>query len=646
MAEKLKSGDVLTNEQLRSNFKVYAGPGAGKTHFLVENIKNIISSNDVITKSKARKVLCITYTNAAVDEIKRRLEDFSDCIEAYTIHGFIIENIIKRFQETLIEVAQSDFHITLSNKGIISSQIEGLGILHGIDKEEIFNFIRTFEDGKYKDDTIDYSKKIMGDVQVDNNSFISALAEGTPISPTFTHSKKIKNGHDVAIKTFTWDIVRKLTHDEVLYFGFRILQTNPTALYALRVKYPFIFVDEFQDTNPLQTLIVKLIGEKSTIIGVVGDIAQSIYSFQGAKPSDFSDFIIDNRTNKVYSIDGNRRSTQNIINFCNFLRQSDKTVVQTSVKEYSDEEVKSLAESKSIHFLLGESPEIKTLISSVVLNGGVVLTRTWAAAFNYIQNIDASQTALLSQIYNSYTNTPIQIRDEITEYNNVTWVRAFRFIFSLYIAYSSGSFIDMIKAIKFFSDFKTDQLTPKIVFEFDKLAKTVFSDVKEDTIVVNLVKEFNNEVAKQEFLEIRQLLNPECIFTIQIFDEQEREELIKAVSELQWNTAFKLFTEVFAENSKYMTVHQAKGLEWKTVIVSMTPTRRDGTTLSRMFSSPTLSAENSADEFTRMYYVASSRAIEDLYIHMTDGCTQQEIESSLLNFSKNTGLSINYEFIE
>ena len=42
----------------------------------------------------------------------------------------------------------------------------------------------------------------------------------------------------------------ELTHNEILYFGYRILQNNHTALYATRVKFPFIFIDEFQDTNP------------------------------------------------------------------------------------------------------------------------------------------------------------------------------------------------------------------------------------------------------------------------------------------------------------------------------------------------------------------------------------------------------------
>ena len=71
MVNAITSGDILNEEQLKKNSKVYAGPGAGKTYFLVENIKNIITTNNIIANSKTRKVLCITYTNAAVDEIRR-----------------------------------------------------------------------------------------------------------------------------------------------------------------------------------------------------------------------------------------------------------------------------------------------------------------------------------------------------------------------------------------------------------------------------------------------------------------------------------------------------------------------------------------------------------------------------------------------
>ena len=78
-------------------------------------------------QSKERKVLCITYTNAAVDEIKRRLDRFSASVEAHTIHGFIIEHIIKPFQEDLRQIMQEDFGITVNGKCKITSQVEGVG---------------------------------------------------------------------------------------------------------------------------------------------------------------------------------------------------------------------------------------------------------------------------------------------------------------------------------------------------------------------------------------------------------------------------------------------------------------------------------------------------------------------------------------
>ena len=141
MAIEMTSGDIFTPEQLEKHVKVYAGPGAGKTHFLVENIENIIITNALITRSQMRKILCVTYTNAAVDEIKRRLDKFTEHVEVHTIHSFIIEHIIQPFQQALRNIMESDFGIGVGSKGKISSQVEGLGILHGIDKNEIYEHL-------------------------------------------------------------------------------------------------------------------------------------------------------------------------------------------------------------------------------------------------------------------------------------------------------------------------------------------------------------------------------------------------------------------------------------------------------------------------------------------------------------------------
>lgn len=628
MSIGINSSDLLTPEQFDSHIKVYAGPGAGKTHFLVENVKNIVTTYPLVVQSKARKVLCITYTNAAVDEIKRRLDRFSASVEVHTIHGFIIEHIIKPFQEDLRQIMQEDFGITINGKGKITSQVEGVGILHGIDKTDIFEFIKSV----VKDtEELSYSKKILGEVEVDLAAY---LADETV---KLRASRQIKDSHIIPIKQYTWSKARKLTHNEILYFGYRILQSNHTALYATRVKFPFIFVDEFQDTNPLQTLLIKLIGSKSTIIGTIGDVAQSIYSFQGAKPSQFLNLNIDgNRALNEYAISGNRRSTANVVNLCNFLRESDSTVIQNSEKCYNSDEEKQSAEKIKIHIISGEEASAKQLINSAIADGAVVLTRTWAAAFSYIQDINEEQERCLKAIYNAYYTSPIDIRSDIVEHNYVTWVRAFKFIFRLWNGYKTGALIEIIAALTLITDFDTKKLTPKILTQLKRLTNVVFRDLSAEALTVDIINGFSSQLNEEKYTELVSVIG-ENQFTVPIFDDEDRDEIKTNVSLLSWYTSHKLFTEVFSEDSRYMTVHQAKGREWEKVIVSLEPNSRrdrDNTTLTSMFSDPQLLNEENAEEFTRMYYVACSRAKVDLYIHLKKASDVTALQSALNNYNQ------------
>lgn len=135
-------------------------------------------------------------------------------------------------------------------------------------------------------------------------------------------------------------------------------------------------------------------------------------------------------------------------------------------------------------------------------------------------------------------------------------------------------------------------------------------------------------------------------FSIPVFDSFDSEKLITAVSNLFWGTSYRLFTEVFSETSKYMTVHQAKGLEWDKVIVSVTPNRFDKIQITDIYSNPKLTNESPADEFTRMYYVACSRAKEDLFIHLPDISIVDKLHESLHTFAEMTGRGIEYEIIQ
>jgi superfamily I DNA/RNA helicase len=630
MAVEITSSDILTFEQFKTHIRIFAGPGAGKTHFLVENVKNIVTTHPLVAKSRARKVVCVTYTNAAVEEIQRRLNRFSDSVEVFTIHGFIIEHIIKPFQKDLYKIILEEFGIDVSGSKPITSQIEGLGILHGIEKETIYKFIEEFTTEGV---TPDYSKKSMGDIQVDIKHFFEQRLN-KDFQVQLSVSSKIADQHVLPIKKYVWSVARKLTHDEILYFGYRILERNSTALYALRVKFPFVFVDEFQDTNPLQTLLIKLLGQKSTKVGVIGDVAQSIYSFQGARPSQFNELSFDGEACLVdYTINGNRRSTTNIVDFCNYIRKSDK-LVQKSIRPYEDEEKKDAAETKMVHFLIGDSDTIKQTIASVIEDGGVVLTRAWAKAFAYIRGIDDDQKKLLGAIYGHYSNSPIDIRTEIIEMGNVTWVRAFKFIFLFHKAYLSDSLIDVVKAFGLYSDIDRRKLTINALRQIKTLAADTFVSLTEASTTVSVIETLGTKISDEKYSLLRsELLGHD--FKVPIFDDYDltsgsarSTKFVENLKKITWPTSYKLFSEVFSTNSRYMTVHQAKGLEWQKVIVSVEPNRFDKTKIDNMYAAPQILQETPSEEFVRMYYVACSRAIEDLYIHLPPGFDDELIKKA------------------
>ena len=209
MASEIKSGDILNLESINSNKKIYAGPGAGKTYFLINNIKEMFKRDTKIYGSKSKKILCITYTNSAVDEIKSRLEGYENNIEICTIHSFIIEYIIQFYQDELKKIMKEDYDIEVKGNKRISSQIEGIGILHGQDKQQIFQYINS---NLGTSDEINYPKKTMGEVRVNIEKYI------TEDKKELICSNKIIESHKNIIKKYLWDVVRKLNHDEILFW--------------------------------------------------------------------------------------------------------------------------------------------------------------------------------------------------------------------------------------------------------------------------------------------------------------------------------------------------------------------------------------------------------------------------------------------
>ena len=217
------------------NFCICTQNLGGRTfedEFLLENMKNHDVAETIFKKALSKTIAeyynkygfnIFSWIDHKVDEIKRRLDNFTDYIEVYTIHGFIIENIIKPFQDDLRTIMESDFGINVNNRGIISSQIEGLGILHGINKDDIYDFIKKTNPTEFANDDLYYSKKVMGEIEIDNSAFLTSLTNELPRQMKFKASQKVEKRHIIPLKKYIWSVVKKLTHNEILYFGYRLI---------------------------------------------------------------------------------------------------------------------------------------------------------------------------------------------------------------------------------------------------------------------------------------------------------------------------------------------------------------------------------------------------------------------------------------
>jgi len=316
----ITSDDVIDIEQ---PFKVKAGPGAGKTHWLVKHIKQVLSKS--VRLGCYRRIACITYTNTAVETISGRLNESLERVEISTIHSFIYNNIVKPYIHFIAD--QFEFNVKymdghdehyISRKHIkewVDSHVNATSFKHPYTRNQLI-----LREGNLKAlgnwlGSIDY--KFNGttlEITVDNTKAFDS-SSNTRLAGAACLDKLASGLLDYK-KSF-W---RKgiLHHEDVLFFGYKLITEFPFIITILQAKFPYFFIDEFQDTNPVQTEMLRLISQKETVIGVIGDKAQAIYSFQGAAPNDFDIFSLNGL--QEYIIADNRRTTNKIIDVLNHLR--------------------------------------------------------------------------------------------------------------------------------------------------------------------------------------------------------------------------------------------------------------------------------------------------------------------------------------
>lgn len=285
--------------EINKHFKVKAGPGAGKTHWLVEHIKNVTRNSTLI--SGAKKILCITYTNIAAETVLTRLGSSATQVEVLTIHSFFYSHIIKPYLSFIAEEYDFDVSSLDGHTDIIVSDYSFLQEWKALTGQKRIT----------DDNLITYAFERLRWLLVDDELIVRTDY------PFRFGGYPIKNSSYFDYKKMTWQR-GILHHDDVLFFAYQIIKKFPFVIKIINKKFPYVFIDEFQDSNPIQVNIIEKLSTGSTI-GIIGDVAQSIYAFQGATPALFDGFTLPEMEH--YFLKFNRRSTNEIIDFLNIIRQ-------------------------------------------------------------------------------------------------------------------------------------------------------------------------------------------------------------------------------------------------------------------------------------------------------------------------------------
>jgi len=275
---------------------VIAGAGAGKTRALTYRIAHLLEKG-----VKAWRILALTFTNKAAGEMKERITaiagfEASRYLWMGTFHS-IFAKILRAEGEKLGYKPSFTIYDATDSKSLIRSVIKEAGLGDDVYKPGV----------------------IASRISWAKNNLItpSAYASNREITE-YDRAIRMPLLHEV-YKTYQQRCYRAnaMDFDDLLLNTNILLRDFPDVLDKYQKKFDYILVDEYQDTNYAQYLIVKKLSEKHRNLCVVGDDAQSIYSFRGARIENILEFSDDYPEAKVFKLEQNYRSTQNIVNAAN-----------------------------------------------------------------------------------------------------------------------------------------------------------------------------------------------------------------------------------------------------------------------------------------------------------------------------------------
>jgi DNA helicase-2/ATP-dependent DNA helicase PcrA len=595
---------------------VIAGAGSGKTRVLTYKIAYLVHLG-----LAPQSILALTFTNKAAREMKERIAAITGDQTARRLWMGTFHSIFSRILRYEAE------HIGYPSNFTIYDTTDSKSLLKAIIKE------MQLDDKVYR----------LGMVQ----SRISNAKNALVTWKAYEQSKELMQ-HDIDSKVPLLREIYKRYQNRcqqagAMDFDDLLLQTNilfrdhPQVLEKYRSFFQFVLVDEYQDTNFAQHLIVQRLCEQHRRICVVGDDAQSIYSFRGANIDNILQFKNQYPGCRIFKLERNYRSTQNIVNAANSLIHKNKEQIHKNV--YSEKEEGSKVRISASYSDYEEGYAVASAINELRLRKDydyadfAILYRTNAQSrileealrkrgipYKIYGGLSFYQRKEIKDII-SYLRLIVNPHDEeafkrVINYpsrgigdttvgkvisaatdNNVSLWTVLNAPVDYALPINSGT----AKKLTDFREMIEHFIEQNTRLSAEEMAAIV---VKESGIVSSLFQDRSVEgISKQENLQ-------ELLKGIAEFCELRREEGVEQVSLADFLSEVSLLTD--QDNDKdeqankvtMMTVHAAKGLEFKNVFV---------VGLEEELFPSSMSKDNprAVEEERRLFYVAITRAEEN-----------------------------------
>ena len=610
----------LNNSQLESTLQmdgpmiVIAGAGSGKTRVLTYKIAYLMTEG-----VDPFNILALTFTNKAAKEMKERIA---------TIVGGEAKNLwMGTFHSVFARILRIEAHkIGYTSNFTIYDSDDSQKLVSRIIKE--FNL----DKDQYK------YKSIFSRISSMKNSFI------TPNN--YLNNEELLLSDKISNRSKFYQIYNEyvercfkagaMDFDDLLLKTNELLNSYPDTLSKYQNIFKYILVDEYQDTNHSQYLIIRALSDKFQNICVVGDDAQSIYSFRGANINNILNFQKDFPDSKIFRLEQNYRSTKNIVNAANSLIENNQKRLKKNVWTENES-----GEKISVNKLLTDGEEGRFVASSIFENkmqsqlqnsDFAILYRTNAQSRSFE---DALRKKNIS--YRVYGGLSFYQRKEIKDVLaylrlliNPDDEQAFKRIINFPARGIGQTTLNKI-AVEAKNSSVSDYIFIKDLLKSSEILNNSTKNKLLDFVI--MIESIKNKIEHADVFDItKEVLKQSGLYNLYKNDEsleginriQNIEELLNGIKDFVENNeksqaSVSSFLQDVAlatdqdndtnDNNKVslMTVHLAKGLEFPYVYIV-------GLEENLFPSAMNLNSRTELEEERRLFYVALTRAEKKIYL--------------------------------